>query len=111
MWVTLIWCHVYQAYAFCLALQPSPSSCWCGRQSAASPTCHELFENPLGCMTSVCGAGASLTSLYTSTNNLPVYQVAVDLSSVVFDITVTGGLPVRLDLCPMMSPWQPANGR
>ena len=42
------------------------------------------------------GAGASLSSLYTSTNNLPVYQVAVDLSSVVFNVVVTGGLPVSV---------------
>ena len=40
--------------------------------------------------------GASLTSLYTSTNTLPVYQVAIDLSSVVFNIVVTGGLPVSV---------------
>ena len=41
-------------------------------------------------------AGASLSNLYTSTSSFSVYQVAVDLSSVVYDITVTGGLPVWL---------------
>ena len=46
-------------------------------------------------------AGASLTSLYTSTNALPVYQVAVDLSSVVFNIVVTGGLPVSVNGLPL----------
>ena len=43
-----------------------------------------------------CGAGASLSNLYTSTNDFYVYQVAVDLSSVVYDVTVSGGLPVWL---------------
>jgi hypothetical protein len=41
-------------------------------------------------------AGASLSNLYTSTSSFSVYQVAVDLSSVVYDVTVSGGLPVWL---------------
>ncbi len=41
-------------------------------------------------------AGAGLTSLYRDSSSFPIYQPALNINSVIYTITVTGGLKVPL---------------
>ena len=40
--------------------------------------------------------GAGLTSLYEDSSSFPVYQPPLDINTVIYNMTVTGGLQVGL---------------